>query len=95
MWRKSGWSLLDNRRIMWIMKSIIQFHVYRGDTHFVAECLDLPVLTQAKTLDELAKNIEEALEVHLEGESLLELGFVEKPSILVSFELPQVVHALS
>lgn len=50
-------------------------------------------MTQAKTLDELARNIEEALEVHLEGENLLELGFVEKPSILVSFELPQVVHA--
>jgi len=33
------------------MKKIIQVHVFRGESQFVAECLDLPVVTQGKTLD--------------------------------------------
>lgn len=35
------------------MKKIIQVHIHKGDTHYVAECVDLPVVTQAKSLDEL------------------------------------------
>jgi len=45
----------------------------------VAECLDLPVVTQAPTLDELAHNIREAIGLHLEGEDLSELGFSADP----------------
>jgi predicted RNase H-like HicB family nuclease len=37
------------------MKKLIQFHI----------------VTQGKTLDELAVNIKEALELHLEGENLV------------------------
>jgi len=32
------------------------------------ECLDLPVVTEAAALDELAANIREAISLHLEGE---------------------------
>ncbi len=35
------------------MKQIIHVRIFRGDSYYVAECLDLPVVTQAKTLDEL------------------------------------------
>jgi predicted RNase H-like HicB family nuclease len=50
------------------MKTEIQVNVFRGEAYYVAECLDLPVVTQAKTLDELTVNIKEAIELHLEGE---------------------------
>jgi predicted RNase H-like HicB family nuclease len=50
------------------MKRTIQVRISRGDHQFVAECLDLPVVTQAPTLDELAVNIREAIGLHLEGE---------------------------
>ena len=43
------------------MKKIIQFHIYKGDKHYVAQGVDLPVVTQGETLDELAKNIQEAV----------------------------------
>ena len=43
------------------MKKIIQVHVHKGDKYFVAECIDLPVVTQGKTLDELAENLKEAI----------------------------------
>ena len=49
------------------MKKIIQVHIYKGETYYVAECVDLPVVTQAKTLDELAENLKEAIALHLEG----------------------------
>ncbi len=52
------------------MKTEIQVNVFRGEAYYVAECLDLPVVTQAKTLDELTVNIKEAIELHLEGEDL-------------------------
>ena len=45
--------------------------------------MDLPVVTQGKTLDELTENISEAISLHLRGEDLAEMGFAEDPSVLV------------
>jgi predicted RNase H-like HicB family nuclease len=59
------------------MKKIIQVRISKGEKQFVAECLDLPVVTQAKTLDELTENIREAITLHLRGETLAELGPAE------------------
>jgi len=75
------------------MKRIIQFQVYQGEKAYVAEGVDLPVVTQTKTLDELARNLEEAVILHLEGENLAELGFAESPSVLANFELPTPIRA--
>jgi predicted RNase H-like HicB family nuclease len=61
--------------------------ISRGERQFVAECLDLPVVTQAATLDELALNIREAIGLHLEGEDLTEFGFSSSPTILATLEL--------
>ena len=62
------------------MKRTIQVRISRGDRQFVAERLDLPVVTQARTLDELADNIREAIGLHLEGENLAELGLASGPA---------------
>lgn len=75
------------------MKHIIQFHIYKGNTHYIAQGGDLPIVTQAKTLDELIKNLKEAVELHLDGENLEELGFSPNPSVLANIELPTEVHA--
>jgi predicted RNase H-like HicB family nuclease len=64
--------------------------IFRGERQYVAECLDLPVVTQAFTLDELAGNIREAVSLHLEGEDLAELGFSDDPTILATMELQAV-----
>ena len=69
------------------MKSIIQFSIEKGDKYYIAQGVNLPIVTQGKTLDELSKNIKEAVELHLEGENLVDLDFVECPSILINFEL--------
>ncbi|MSV27900.1 MAG: type II toxin-antitoxin system HicB family antitoxin [Bryobacterales bacterium] len=71
------------------MRRTIQVRISRGDRQFVAECLDLPVVTQAVTLDELAANIREAIGLHLEGD-LAALGFSSNPTILATMELEAV-----
>ena len=74
------------------MKRIIQAHIYQGESQFVAECVDLPVVTQAKTLDQLAKNLREAVALHLEGEDPAEFGLAQNPSILASIEIEVPSH---
>ena len=72
------------------MKNIIQIHVYKGEMYYVAQGVDLPIVTQGKTLDELAINIREAIDLFFEGENFSDFDLEPKPSILVSFELDKV-----
>ncbi len=75
------------------MKKIIQARIFQGEKYYVAECLDLPVVTQGETLDEVSKNLQEAISLHLEDENLEELDLDSEPSVLVSFELDPVTNA--
>ena len=54
---------------------------------YVAECMEIAVVTQGKTLDEVSQNLVEAVSLHLEGEDPAEFGLVSQPSLAVSFEL--------
>ncbi|MBU1015262.1 type II toxin-antitoxin system HicB family antitoxin [Patescibacteria group bacterium] len=69
------------------MKHIIQFQVYKGENAYVGEGINLPIVTQGATLDEVVNNLKEALALHLEGENPADLGFAPQPSALVNFEL--------
>jgi predicted RNase H-like HicB family nuclease len=61
---------------------------------YVAECLEIPVVTQGPTLDEVSRNLKEAVELHLAGEDLATMGLAPDPTILVTLELiPAHVHA--
>ena len=71
------------------MKTIAQFKVYKEDDSYIAEGVDLAIVTQADNLDELVKNIEEAVSLHFEGEEVTNFDYSQKPSILVNYELPQ------
>ena len=54
---------------------------------YVAECLEVPVVTQGATLDEVTHNLKEAVELHLAGEDLVTMGLAPDPTILVTLEL--------
>ena len=54
---------------------------------FVAECLEVPVVTQGDNLDAVTRNLQEAVTLHLEGENLRDWGFVDNPTILITFEI--------
>jgi len=72
------------------MRRTIQVRIFRGEEKYVAECLDLSVVTQGDTLDEVTANIREAIGLHLEGENLAELGLAENPTVVAVMELDAV-----
>lgn len=74
------------------MKHIIQFHIFKGEKYYIAQGIDLPVVTQAKTLDELIKNLKEAIELQLEGENLADFDLAPEPSVLANLELAANIH---
>jgi predicted RNase H-like HicB family nuclease len=63
------------------IRRTIQVRIFRGESRYFADCLDMPVVTEADTLDELTANIREAVALHLEGEDLSELGLAPNPTI--------------
>jgi len=75
------------------MKSIAQFNVSQEDNMYVAEGLNIPVVTDGKNFEELADNIREAVSLYFENEKPSSLGFARIPSILTNFEL-QPLHGL-
>ncbi|MGB7414314.1 MAG: type II toxin-antitoxin system HicB family antitoxin [Thermosynechococcaceae cyanobacterium] len=54
---------------------------------YLAECMEISVVTQGLTLDEVSQNLSEAVSLHLEGENPAEFGLVDQPSLAVTFEL--------
>ena len=75
------------------MKHIVQIQISKGDRYYIAEGVNLPIVTQAKTLDELVINITEAVVLHLEGENLADFDLATPSSLLLNFEVPTPVHA--
>ena len=63
--------------------------IFRGESKYV-EYLDLPVVSEAVTLDELAANIQEAIAPHLEGADLAEVGLSLDPTVPATMELDAV-----
>lgn len=75
------------------MKKIIQVHIYKGEKYYIAECIDLPVVTQGRTLDELVLNLKEAISLQLEGEELADFDLSPQPSVLANLELDSQIYA--
>ena len=69
------------------LQHTVKATVRKGEEFYVAECLEISVVTQGKTLDETLKNLQEAVGLHLEGEDLAEFGLAPDPTILVTLEL--------
>ena len=69
------------------LQHTIKAFIRRGKKYYVAECLEIAVVTQGKTLDETVQNLKEAVGLHLEGEDLRELGFAPNPTLIVTMEV--------
>lgn len=63
---------------------VIQFFIEKAEEGgYYARAILFPIFTQGETLDEIAKNIQEAVDVHFDSVHL-------KTPVLVNFELPAV-----
>ncbi len=69
------------------MQHTIKAFVHKGESHYVAECLEISVVTQGTTLDETLANLQEAVDLHLDGEDPASFGLAPNPTILVTIEL--------
>jgi predicted RNase H-like HicB family nuclease len=57
------------------MLRAIEIRVFPGEqSGYVAECMDLPVVSQGDTIDSTLENMREAIQLHLEGEDAESLG---------------------
>jgi predicted RNase H-like HicB family nuclease len=54
---------------------------------YVAECVDIAIVTQENTLDEVVNNLKDAILLHLEGEDPTEFSLVAKPFLQITVEL--------
>jgi len=75
------------------MHRSIKAFIHKGDNRYVAECLELAVVTQGKTLDETLANLQEAVALHLEGEDPADFDLAPNPSLMVTIELEPTVVA--
>ena len=75
------------------MRRSIKVFIHKGENYYVAECLEIAVVTQGKTLDETIANLKEAVALHLEGEDLSDFDLAPNPSLVVTLELEPTVVA--
>ena len=75
------------------MKKIIHFIVSKGEEQYVAECAELPIVTQGFSIDETIANIKEALALHLADEDLENLNISDSPAVSVTFDLGELEYA--
>ena len=67
-------------------RSVIHAVVVESEGQYVADCLEVAVVTQGASLDELLGNLREALELYMSDEDPVVLGLTPEPRLLVSFE---------
>jgi predicted RNase H-like HicB family nuclease len=72
-------------------QATIKAIVRAGDqSGYVAECVEVHVVTQGETLDAVVHNLREAVALQLEGEDPAEWGLVEYTRILITYEMEPV-----
>ncbi|MBI2872585.1 MAG: type II toxin-antitoxin system HicB family antitoxin [Chloroflexi bacterium] len=72
------------------LQRTIKAFVRKGEKRYVAECVELAVVTQGETVDETLANLQEAVALHLKGEDPANFGLAPNPTILVTMELEPV-----
>jgi len=69
------------------LQRTIKAVIRRGEeSGYVAECVEISVVTQGQTLDEAMRNLPEAVALHLDGENLADFGLAENPTLVVTME---------
>ena len=70
------------------LQHTIKAAIRRGEeSGYVAECMEIAVVTQGSTLDEVTRNLQEAVALHLESEDLAALGLASNPMLVVTMEV--------
>ncbi len=70
------------------LQHTIKASIRPGDeSGYVAECVEIAVITQGPTIDETLRNLGEAVALHLEDENAADFGLRDHPTLLVTIEI--------
>jgi predicted RNase H-like HicB family nuclease len=70
------------------MRATIHAVIQKDEGTYVAECMELAVVTQGSTLDEVTENLRQAVALHVEGEDMATLGLTEHPRLQIIYDAP-------
>lgn len=76
-----------------IHSDVIHAVVHPDELGYYVECSEFAVVTQGDTLDDLLRNLDEALGLYLDGEDLGALGLSTHPKLQVIIEKPLTIKA--
>lgn len=68
------------------LRDVVHAIVVRDGAWFVAECLEIAVVTQGRTLDATEAALREAVTLHLEGEDATLFGLTASPRLVLQYE---------
>ena len=72
------------------MKSIIKAEIYHDGEYYCGRCSDFDIFSQGKSLDELVKNLKEAIQLHFEDDPDSAADFSPHPSLFTMIDLGEV-----
>ena len=89
--RQPGTSPAESRQAPAVprqQRDTIHAVITKDDDSYVADCHEVAVVTQGKTIDETLRNLLAAVTLHLEGEDLGAMGLASLKRIHVSYDMP-------
>ena len=69
-----------------MLRDTVHAVVSRSGDMYVIECLEVAVVTQGHTFDEALANVQDALNLHLDGEDPASFGLTPHPRLSVTYE---------
>jgi hypothetical protein len=69
-----------------VVRDAIHAVAYRSEGFYVGECLEVAVVSQGRTLDELVANLQDAIGLHLEGDRGI-FGLTTTPWLVMTYEV--------
>ena len=72
------------------MSKMIKADIYFDGEYYCGRCIDFDVFTQGKTLDELAHNLKEAIQLHIEDDPRELADYAPNPSLITMMDLGEI-----
>lgn len=72
------------------MNKMIKADIYFDGEYYCGKCIDFDIFTQSKTLDELAKNLKEAIKLHFEDDRADLENYAPNPTLFTMLDLGEI-----
>jgi len=72
------------------MNKMIKADIYFDGEYYCGRCTDVDVFTQGKTIDECARNLKEAIQLHFEDDQELSQQYTPNPTLFTMMELGEI-----